>query len=295
MAVIIVGAGGGRSRAEPGPARRQRTGAWSCCWDVSASMNAMVEGQSNLDRAKAAAQGLIASLADSDTEVAVAEATGRLGCRTVRVCRAGNGPGRGPVEPFDGPGDLQRALEEAFDLWGDPADCEIYVFTDGPLPEPLGGTGRSWTAPPAGDNGAIVALSARRRRAKDSSRLHARQLWPHGSRAVRARFSPTAARGARFPPPRPARDRRLGSRRRLKSRPRPWWKFGLTAAADALATDNRAYITVPGLDDLGRADRVADGRQTQRVRGGGAGLAGRGGDDRPRGRTESGSPGLRCS
>ena len=90
------------------------------------------------------------------------------------------------IERFDGPADLARLLDEAYRLWGGDEDCEIYVFTDGPLPESRGLTARHvWIAPPAGDNAAIVALATRAPRAAHSRSFHAGQLRRRGPHAAR--------------------------------------------------------------------------------------------------------------
>ena len=131
--------------------------------DASASMNAVVDDESNLSRARAAAARLIGSL-DADTKVAVMEATGELDVLLPF------GPSRREairtvmkIEPFDGPGDLSRALEEAHRLWGTADDVEVYAFTDRRPDETAWGERlRAWIAPKAGDNPAIVRLSARR-------------------------------------------------------------------------------------------------------------------------------------
>jgi len=131
--------------------------------DASASMNAIVDGESNLSRAKAAAAKLIGSL-DADTKVAVMEATNELG-----VLLPFGSPGREAIrsvmaiEPFDGPGELSRALGEAHRLWGTENDVQVYTFTDRrPDRTSWGERLRAWIAPKAGDNPAIVNLSARR-------------------------------------------------------------------------------------------------------------------------------------
>ena len=131
--------------------------------DASASMNAVVDGESNLSRARTAAARVIGSL-DADTEVAVMEATNELD-----VLLPFGPPGREAVrtvmniEPFEGPGDLSRALEETRRLWGTADDVQVYVFTDRrPGRTSWGERLRVWVAPKAGDNPAIVRLSARR-------------------------------------------------------------------------------------------------------------------------------------
>jgi len=131
--------------------------------DASASMNAIVDGESNLSRAKAAAAKLIGSL-DADTKVTVMEATNELG-----VLLPFGSPGREAIrsvmaiEPFDGPGELSRALGEAHRLWGTENDVQVYTFTDRrPDRTSWGERLRAWIAPKAGDNPAIVNLSARR-------------------------------------------------------------------------------------------------------------------------------------
>ncbi len=157
LASLVLAAAGPALGRAPSEARRLLV-----LVNVSASMNAMVDGQSNLDRAKAAAQQVIESLG-SRTEVAVAEAAGGLnvlaplgsgGRRAVRAVQA--------IEPFDGPTDVGRVLDEVDRLWG--KDVSLYVFTDSALPEgSWSERTRTWIAPPAGDNAAIVSLAAERR------------------------------------------------------------------------------------------------------------------------------------
>jgi hypothetical protein len=219
--------------------------------DVSASMNGVTEGRSNLDRAKAAAQELIASLR-SDTEVAVAEAAWRLRL-LAPFAPVGQDTARhvAVIERFEGPGELSRALEEACDLWGDHADCEIYVFTDGPLPPSRWGRrAHAWIAPPAGNNAAIVALSARRGQRKiqldftlanygRSPREMSGTIFANG--IERSTFS-AAALG----PGQTARRQAA-----IEEPASAAVEIRLDGGPDALAIDDHAYITVPGLDDLG--------------------------------------------
>ncbi|MFB3891543.1 MAG: VWA domain-containing protein [Phycisphaerae bacterium] len=133
--------------------------------DVSASMNAVVDGKTNLSRAKQAAAQFVESLGGG-AQVAVAETSGRL-----EVLRPMGAGGREAIaridriEPFEGPCDMRRALAEAWGLWGDKPEVEVYVFTDNELPDsPWGQRAHAWIAPAVGEDGnaGIIAISAER-------------------------------------------------------------------------------------------------------------------------------------
>ncbi|HZK82217.1 MAG TPA: VWA domain-containing protein, partial [Humisphaera sp.] len=133
--------------------------------DVSASMNAAIDGKSNLARAKEAAERLIASL-DSGAQVAVVEASNEL--RVLRSLGEGSGLAIAKVqriEPFDGPGEMRRTLAEAWKIWGARLEAQVYVFTDNELPPTnWGERAHAWIAPAVGaaGNASITAISAER-------------------------------------------------------------------------------------------------------------------------------------
>ncbi len=149
--------------------------------DNSASMNASAAsdsngrqaGLSNLDLAKAAAAETLAAI-DSSSQVIVAELAGSTpsGSAGVGVVRPA-GPPDGQanqaiarIQPTDCAGNLEEALSRAYQLFGGIEAAELYVFSDCPLPpaqkNPWGARAHSWSAPKAGDNAAITALSAER-------------------------------------------------------------------------------------------------------------------------------------
>jgi hypothetical protein len=219
--------------------------------DASASMNAEHDGRSNLDRAKAAAADLIASL-DARTEVALVEAAGQL--RLLAPLAAANREAVRQVEGiqrFDGPADLGRLLDEAYRLWGGDEDCQLYVFSDAPLPASRWAErARAWIAPPAGDNRAIVELSAQRR----GRQIHARfTLANYGRRAHTLRGSVLVNDVPRVSFERadvgPGRtvvqtatiDEPCAARLRVR----------LETGPDALAVDDEACAVVPALEDWG--------------------------------------------
>ncbi len=131
--------------------------------DTSASMNAVVDRQSNLERAKDAAIRLVRGF-DAKTATAVAEAaddlhllhplepSGPLAIRRILE-----------IQPFEGPGEMRTALLQAHRIWGENSATEIYVFTDQPVPEnPWGKRLHSWIAPAPGDNVGVINLAAER-------------------------------------------------------------------------------------------------------------------------------------
>jgi hypothetical protein len=233
--------------------------------DVSASMNAFgaavsaamagetpapQAGESNLEAAKRAAADLVASL-DATTEVAVAEAAGEL-----RLLSAFQPAGReaadaiSAIEPFDGPINLRRLLDQAFEHWGEDDECEIYVFTDSPLPESRWNhRAHAWSAPPAGDNVAITALAAERR----GKRILVRYTLANYSRepktlagSVLVNDSPRSAlQGTALGPGETARQQAA-----IEESDAATLKVRLDTPSDALLVDNEACIRVPALEDL---------------------------------------------
>jgi hypothetical protein len=232
--------------------------------DASASMNARgpavmadsdetpasERGASNLELAKRAAVDVVASLG-TGTEVAVAEAAGRL-----QLISAFQPAGRAAVdavagiEPFDGPTDLPRLLDEAFDSWGDDEDCEMYVFTDAPVSEcHWGRRARVWIAPSAGDNAAIVALEAHRR----GKTITARFTLANYGRAPQAltgtilvnEVPRSTFQGIVVGPgetsPQQATIEEPGA---------ATLSIRLDIPSDALAADNEAWLCVPVLEDF---------------------------------------------
>ena len=207
-------------------------------------------GQSNLQRAKAAAVELIESLG-ADTEVAVAEAAGAL--RLVAPFQpAGREAARAvaSIEPFDGPADLPAAMQQALDLWGESEDCEIYVFTDAPLPE--SGWGRrahAWIAPAAGDNRGIVALSAQRQGKKILAEFTLANYAARPQKLTGTVLVNGVPRRAFAMPPLDPGE----SRRRQVAVDEPEAAslvVRLDGPPDALAVDDEACIRVPALEDL---------------------------------------------
>jgi hypothetical protein len=137
-----------------------RAGSVVVVLDVSASMNAVVGGVTNLSRAKEAAAQLIESL-DAGTAVAAALAGGE-GAGDLDVIHPMGPAGREAaatiraVTPFEGPGDLRAALAKAWALWGQGGrgDVELFVFTDQELPQgPWRPAARAWLAPAVGGMG----------------------------------------------------------------------------------------------------------------------------------------------
>jgi len=246
--------------------------------DASASMNAVVDGKSNLDRAKAAAQELIESLG-SRTQVAVAEAAGGLNV-LAPFRSAGFSPYLGglkaalravqEIEPFDGPTDMRRVLKEAERLWGE--DASIYVFTDAlpsrraetfgreadsPLPDgPWSPRARAWIAPQAGDNAAIVALAAERRGKDVLARF---TLANYGSTPRTLAGSVLVNTLPRVSNPREGTGFDAATLQPGETAERSV-RFEETGAAaievkldadrDALRADDAAYAIVPSLDEL---------------------------------------------
>ena len=207
-------------------------------------------GQSNLQRARLAAVELIESLG-ARTEVAVAEAAGAL--RLVAPFQpAGREAARAvaSIEPFDGPADLPAAMQQAFDLWGESEDCEIYVFTDAPLPE--SGWGRrahAWIAPPAGDNRGIVALSAQRQGKKILAEFTLANYAARPQKLTGTVLVNGVPRRAFAMPPLDPGE----SRRRQVAVDEPEAAslvVRLDGPPDALAVDDEACIRVPALEDL---------------------------------------------
>jgi hypothetical protein len=133
--------------------------------DVSASMNAVVNGKTNLSRAREAAGQLLESL-DTGTELAVAEAAGKL--QVLWPLGPGGRQAAAKVqriEPFEGPCDMRRVLAESWELWGGLPGSEIYVFTDNELPKSnWGARAHAWIAPSIGaeGNAGLVAIGAER-------------------------------------------------------------------------------------------------------------------------------------
>ncbi len=130
-------------------------------------------------------------------------------------------------------------------------DCEIYVFTDGPLPEnPWAGRAHVWIAPPAGDNAAIIALAVQRR----GSRVRARFTLANYGRAARALKAAALVN-----------DLPRGDFQRLALGPgetaertvdvdeprAATVRIKLEGNRDALAVNDEACAVVPALADLG--------------------------------------------
>jgi len=218
--------------------------------DTSASMNAVFDGRSNLERAKGAAARLIESL-DAETQVALVEAPGEL--RVVAPFRqSGSEAARRvwEVEPFDGPADLRRILEQAYDLWGESDGVEIYVFTDAELPEShWGERAHAWIAPAAGDNAAITALSVQRR-GRD---IVARFTLANYGRTPRALAGSALANGVVrkfFAGVALGPGETTEHTVRVEEAGATALQVRLEGAGDALKTDDEARAVVPSLDDL---------------------------------------------
>jgi len=216
--------------------------------DASASMNAVSDGRSNLDRAKAAAAQWIESLG-SRTEVAVAEAAGDLnvlapfGPASSRTARCVE-----KIEPFDGPTDLRRVLAEAGRLWG--LDVRLHVFTDSELPrEPWNPLADAWIAPPAGDNAAIISLAAGRRGRDILARF---TLANYGRKPRTLAGSVTINRASRRSfgavtlQPGETAERSV----RLEEAGAAALEVKLEGNQDALKSDDAAYALVPSLNAL---------------------------------------------
>jgi len=218
--------------------------------DASASMNAVRDGRGNLDRAKAAAGGLIESL-DSTTEVAIVEAAGELRVvapfepATRRLARDVR-----QIEPFDGSTDLARSLERAHELWGGDTDVQLHAFTDMPLPQnPWGDRARAWVAPPAGDNIGIVALRAQRRGRDILARFtlanYSRERRTLGGSVLLNGLPRESFAGITLQP-----GEQAETAIRLATPEAAALQVRLDTTGDALGADDAAYACVPSLEDL---------------------------------------------
>jgi hypothetical protein len=132
--------------------------------DNSGRLGAVVDGQrENFGRARDAMREMVRSL-PSATELTIAEAGDDL--HVIYPTGPGGAGAAEAVEtirPFEGPVDLARALEQAWQSWG-AKDGEVYVFSDRALPaSSWGGRAHLWLAPAAGDNVGITAIHAARR------------------------------------------------------------------------------------------------------------------------------------
>jgi len=218
--------------------------------DVSASMNALSDDRSNLDRAMHAARELVASLG-TGTEVAVAVAADRL--RLVgQFAPAGREAASqiADIAPSDLACDLRRRMEDAFDLWGADDDCHIYVFTDGPVPESRWGQrAHGWIAPPALDNAAIVGLTAQRRGKKIVARC---TLANYGrtartlAGAILVNDVPRGSLGKVSLAP----GATIEKSATIQESGAATLRVRLEGEPDALATDDEALADVPGWEDL---------------------------------------------
>ena len=226
--------------------------------DTSASMNAVTDGRSSLDRAKRAAGRFVASLG-ADTPVALAETPGRLNVlRTLPPSRgADEAPSRSElaylidrIEPFDGPGELGRALAEAYRLWGRRGDAEVHAFTDRPLPaSPWGARAHAWIAPSPGDNVAMTDLAAERRGRQVTVRFTVANFGRSAralSGTVNVNGRPRGAFDTGTLPPGASvrRSVRFGEPNAARV------EVSLLGAADALAADDTARVVVPSLGAL---------------------------------------------
>ena len=218
--------------------------------DSSASMNAVVNGTSNFQRAKDAAATLAAGLGGG-TQVAVAESAqglkvlsamsfgGREGARLLRSS-----------ERFDGPADMGLALQRAFELWGDDQQVELYAFSDAPLPATAwGGRAHGWVAPRAGDNVGITELTSRRRGTEIELNATIAN-YGAAARPVSGSFFVNGTwRKAMGPLTIPAG----GSVRPMLQINEPAYaevEIRLEDLKDSLATDDSAWAVVPALDLL---------------------------------------------
>ena len=179
----------------------------------------------------------------------MAEATDRLRlARTVRAGRAGNGRGAWPaVEPFDGPGDLQRRPRRSVRSAG--AIQRTARSTCSPTArcrEPLGGTVRRVDRPAGGRQCGDRGLGGPAAAAEDRGPLHAGQLWPHGRGSSGNAFSSTAASAARFPPPRLGPGETVQEQATIEEPAAAAMEVRLDGGPDALATDDRRISWCPG-------------------------------------------------
>ena len=218
--------------------------------DSSASMNALVNGTSNLQRAKDAAATLATGLGGG-TQVAVAESaqglkvlsamsySGREGARLLRS-----------LDRFDGPADMGLALQRAFELWGDDQQIELYAFSDAPLPpSPWGGRAHAWVAPRAGDNVGITELTSRRRGAEIELNAAIANYGSAPRQVSGALFVNGTWRKAVGPLAIPAG----GFVRQTVQVNEPAYaeiEIRLEDLKDSLPTDDSAWVAVPALDLL---------------------------------------------
>ena len=218
--------------------------------DSSASMNAVVNGRSNFDRAKDAAATLAGGLGGG-TQVALAESA--QGLKVVSAMSFGGREGARllrSLERFDGPADMGRSLQRAFELWGDDQQVELYTFSDAPLPvSAWGARAHAWIAPRAGDNIGITELTSRRRGAEielnatianygSASRQVSGALFVNG--AWRKVVGPLSIPAGGF------------VRHTIQVNEPAYAEFEirLEDLKDSLATDDSAWVAVPALDLL---------------------------------------------
>ncbi len=216
----------------------------------SASMNAVSGGKSNLDRAREAAGEMIQSIGGSSS-LTIVEAADQLHVIYPMGKTGSEAVGRlARIQPFDGPVDLQRMLDETCQLWGQDDGAEIYVFTDAALPPSRwNGRAHAWIAPSAGGNVAVTGLVAQRRGPevtvdftvsnfdKASRKLAGAVQCNQQTRAtfddIVLEPGQSAQRTAKFDE---AREAQVEVR--------------LDGAHDALAADDSAFAVVPALDEL---------------------------------------------
>ncbi|GEM_PF-1895345 len=218
--------------------------------DSSASMNAVVNGTSNFQRANDAAATLAAGLGGG-TQVAVAESA--QGLKVLSGMSSGGREGarllRG-LARFDGPADMALALQRAFELWGSDDQVELYAFCDAPLPaSPWGGRAHAWVAPRAGDNVGITELTSRRRGADIELNATIANYGTASRQVSGALFVNGAWRKAIGPLTIPAG----ASVRQAVQVNEPAYaevEIRLEDLKDALPTDDSAWVVVPALDLL---------------------------------------------
>lgn len=217
--------------------------------DNSASMTAVADGISNLDRARSAAADLLSTL-DADTTVTLIEAADQV--RILDSSRAGSKQALEKlwkIEPFEGAVSIDKAIEQAFELAGakDP-QAMLYVFGDqAAAPGRWAGRGHVWSAPPAGDNVGITQVRAARRgnvievsftiaNFAMQPRTVSASVLANGNLARPAEpftlaAGESAQKSVQF-------EESRGCRLQIR-----------LEGADALAADDWAYAVVPSLDD----------------------------------------------
>lgn len=226
--------------------------------DSSASMKAVVDSRSNLDRARQAAEEFVRSL-DADTPTAIAEAADQL--RVIEAMPASGAAPAAKVElarritqslsqkRFDGPCDIKRILDEAYGLWGGDERAEVHIFTDNELPvSAWGSRAHAWIAPAAPDNAGIVDLKC----ARKGKQITLQYTVANFSASRRGVTGSVLVNGQVTGSLEPVTIEPGASIQRAVSIDEP-----AAAAievrldgADALDCDNSAFAAVPALDDM---------------------------------------------